>query len=167
MTARQITHIHKDDRLDPTTAILWIGGIDSNGHRWRMEMRQAAYLVRTWQASFFTFENGRYAYVEALLGPSGMYYLRTDPDGVGANNLLQLPELDATFEVVGIFNRAIHQPNLGFGPAIGLLNSLPSAKSDSPSVTGLLSGSAPMKAAGFVPEGMRGGLFNLGITPQS
>lgn len=167
MTARQITHIHKDDRLDPTTAILWVGGVDSNGHRWRMEMRQAAYLVRTGQESFFTLENSRYADVEAILGPSGLHYLRTDPDSVGANNLLHLPELDATFQVVGIINRAMHQPNLGFGPAIGLLNSLPSANPDSQPVTGLLSAPPSIKAAGFVPESMRGGLLNWSVTPQS
>lgn len=160
MLLKQITHIHKDDRMDPTTAILWIGGTDATGRRWRMTMRTAAELVRTGQAAFFTHENDQYAEVEALPGPSGLYYLRTDPDGTGANNLLHLPPLDATFEVVGIINRAMQQPNLGFGMPPGLLSQIPTDGIGAAPTHGLLSTDASPKAAGFVPASLRSGLLN-------
>lgn len=162
MTHLQITHIYKDDRLDPTTAILWIGGINATGFRWRMEMRTAAELVRRGQASFFTHEKGRYAVVEAVVGPSGLYYLRTDPDTIGANNLLNLPELDATFTAIATPARASGLQSFGFEPAAGLLGKI---APETPA-QGLLSSSSTIRAAGFQPEGLRGGLLNLQSAPK-
>lgn len=162
----QITHIHKDDRMDPTTSIQWVGGIDANRNRWRMEMRRAAEMVRAGQASFFTLEQGRHAEVEAVLGPSGLFYLRTDPDGSGANNLLHLPELDTTFKIVGPIQGAGQQQHLGLNDPAGLLHPPTTASTGTPPSIGLLSSAAAIKPAGFLPESQRIGLLNWPATTR-
>jgi hypothetical protein len=89
----QVSCINKTNRSDAHERIQNIGGINSDGSRWKLAESQAIQDIK----------NGRYAfYVERPAGRrvnviiasrlGGEYLLKTEADGEQPDNLLALPE---------------------------------------------------------------------------
>jgi len=93
MADYQVTCITKNPRFDRHHAIQNIGGVLSNGQTWKIAQQEAVTFIDTHQHTFFVAVRGRRANV--ITEPSqfvrGLRYLKTDADGVLADNLLSLP----------------------------------------------------------------------------
>jgi hypothetical protein len=87
-----VTCINKDDRLSRYEAIKMIGG-GSGPTRWRKTQHVALEEIRTGQSEFFVEKAGRRVKViRERHSQTGNWYLKTEPDGTTADNLLALPE---------------------------------------------------------------------------
>jgi len=93
MADYQVTTITKNPRFDRHHAIQNIGGVLSTGVPWKITQQEAVNLIDTRQHTFFVSVGGRRANVitEPSAFVSGLRYLKTDADGVLADNLLSLP----------------------------------------------------------------------------
>lgn len=93
MTIRvQIRCINKSDRYNPHERILSIGGINSDGSRWKLTQQQAVEGIENKQYSFYVIQNGRSVEVIVSTSAYGNKYIKTEADGEQPNNLLSLPE---------------------------------------------------------------------------
>jgi hypothetical protein len=92
-TPVHIQCINKSDRPNPHERILNVGGISSDGRRWRRSQQQAITDI----------ENGTYSYFFAVAGAASVWvivavsrlghkYIKTTADRDHPNNLLTLPE---------------------------------------------------------------------------
>lgn len=88
----QVTCINKIPRQDPNESITHIGGVDSNGNRWRLTLQQAISHIESRRYEFFVHVDGKATRVIVATSSAGNKYLRTEPDRTTRNNLLSLPE---------------------------------------------------------------------------
>lgn len=86
----EISFIHKNPRNDPFNPILYVGG--HLPFMWHCEMRTAAQMEQDGTVQFHVQDGLRRIDVKAEYGISTLLHLRTVPDGLLANNLLNLPE---------------------------------------------------------------------------
>jgi hypothetical protein len=91
-TTRQIFCIHKDAKLNPYERITSIGGQDANGGQWRLTQKEAIAGIERGDWSFFVMEGNKRVEIEVAESSMGHKYLRTKPDHMQQNNLLNLSE---------------------------------------------------------------------------
>jgi hypothetical protein len=89
----EISCINKSDRYDPHERILFVGGEDANGERWKLSHEAAIEGIEadTWHF-YVGVPGGESAWVIVAVTPGGQKYLKADIDGVQPDHLLDLPE---------------------------------------------------------------------------
>lgn len=87
----QVQCINKRDRQSPHERIKSIGGVRTDGVRWKLGEDEAIAGMKAGTWTFFTNVNNRRANVR-IGHHLGHEYLTTEPDGQQPNNLLALPE---------------------------------------------------------------------------
>ena len=93
MAARvQISCINKSDRLNPHERILFIGGVNADGSRWKMSQSSAIQSIKNGEYAFYVNQSGRSVDVIIAKSQYGYEYLKTIADGEQPNNLLSLLE---------------------------------------------------------------------------
>lgn len=89
----RIECINKSDRQDPHERITHIGGVRTDGVRWKMSIDQAIAEIEAgkWQFWVAVPDNDS-VWVNIATSRFGNKYLKTSNDGDLPNNLLSLPE---------------------------------------------------------------------------
>lgn len=87
----QVHCINKSDRTNPHERIANIGGLNSDGTRWRMTEDAAIAGIKAGKWSFFVSAQGSTVWV-IVATHLGREYLKTQADGLRPDNLLSLPE---------------------------------------------------------------------------
>jgi Protein of unknown function (DUF3892) len=92
MAARiEISCINKTYRYDPHKRISDIGGVNSDGARWKLSLDQAIAGIESDKWSFWTRSGGRVADV-VIAKHNNNKYLKTAADYIQPDNLLSLPK---------------------------------------------------------------------------
>jgi hypothetical protein len=89
-TAR-IRCINKTNRNDPHDRIHSVGGVNSDGRRWKMSEQQAISDTESGEWQFYVSEGGKTVNV-IVAKHNGNKYIKTQNDGLHPDNLLALPE---------------------------------------------------------------------------
>ena len=87
----EIKCINKTYRTDPHERISHVGGVNSDGNRWKLTLDAAIQGIESGKWTFWAKGGGRTADV-IIATHSGHKYLKTTNDGVHPDNLLALPE---------------------------------------------------------------------------
>lgn len=88
----QIMCINKIPRLDPNESITHVGGVNSDGTRWRLSLQDVISYIELGRYEFYVHVDGKAARVIVATSSAGNKYLKTEPDSTTRNNLLSLPE---------------------------------------------------------------------------
>lgn len=88
----RVTCINKSDRSNPHERILYIGGVNPDGSRWKLSQQEAITAIEQGKYAFYVTVNGRTVNVIVAKSAYGHKYLKTEADGEQPNNLLSLPE---------------------------------------------------------------------------
>lgn len=88
----QITCINKSDRANPHERIFAVGGVNSDGTRWKLSQTQAIDGIDIGKWRFWVHAGGRSVWVVVAISRFGNKYLKTEADGEQPDNLLSLPE---------------------------------------------------------------------------
>ncbi|MGN6728906.1 MAG: DUF3892 domain-containing protein [Rhodanobacteraceae bacterium] len=88
----EIKCIEKSNRSDPHEHITHVGGINSNGTRWKLSQADAITGIENGTWSFYVTRGGRTVRVVVATSRFGNKYLKTEADGEQPDNLLSLPE---------------------------------------------------------------------------
>ncbi|MDA3857220.1 MAG: DUF3892 domain-containing protein [Roseovarius sp.] len=88
--ANQIDCIEKEDRHDPADAITHIGGVNSDGGRWKITQKDAIKRIEMGENQFFVETRGRRTNVVVSVSRFGNKYIKTEADSYEPNNLLSL-----------------------------------------------------------------------------
>ena len=91
-TRHEVKCINKSDRDNPYERILYIGGVNSDGSRWKLAQKQAIQDIEDGKFSFYVQKGGNEVDVIVAVSSYGNKYLKTEADGEDPNNLLSLPE---------------------------------------------------------------------------
>lgn len=89
---REVKCVNKSDRYNPHERILFIGGVDLDGTRWKHSQQDAVRGIEEGRWSFYVTKNGKTVRVIVAVSAYGNKYLKTEADGEEPNNLLSLPE---------------------------------------------------------------------------
>lgn len=87
----RIECINKSPRQDPHRRIETVGGVNTDGTRWKMREDNAIAAIENGTYSFYVSANGQAVSV-IVAAHEGHKYLKTKADGLQPNNLLSLPE---------------------------------------------------------------------------
>lgn len=91
-TRIRIKCINKSERYNPHERILYVGGTNSDGTRWKLSQQKAIEGIENHTYSFYVVQNGNEVDVIVAVSAYGHKYLKTVADGEQPNNLLSLPE---------------------------------------------------------------------------
>jgi hypothetical protein len=100
MTEFQVTAINKPHRMSPHEHITHIGNLAG---KWKLSREVAIQRIESKQEAFYTVDriSGRKVYIGVVPASAGKgAYLRTHADGKWNDNLLALPECDASCRLV-------------------------------------------------------------------
>lgn len=91
--AIEVKCINKQDRYDPSERITYIGGLNSDGTRWKITQKEAIDGIESGKWDFYVGGSmlGR-AKVVVRVSRYNNKYITTEADGESQNNLLSLPE---------------------------------------------------------------------------
>lgn len=92
MSVHEVKCINKSDRYNVHERITHIGGINSDGTRWKVSQADAISGIESGKWKFYVSVQGQTAWVIVSKSASGNKYLKTENDGEQPNNLLSLPE---------------------------------------------------------------------------
>lgn len=91
-STHEVGCINKSDRDNPHERILSMGGLNSDGSRWKLSQQDAVMGIEQGKWLFFVTKNGKTVKVIVAISKYGHKYLKTEADGEQPNNLLSLPE---------------------------------------------------------------------------
>ena len=91
-TSVRVMCINKSDRLNPHERILYIGGSNSDGSRWKLSQQDAIKNIEDGKFSFYVMVANKSVNVIVAKSQFGNKYLKTEADGEQPDNLLSLPE---------------------------------------------------------------------------
>ena len=93
MSARhEVRCINKTDRYNPHERISHIGGVNSDGTRWKITQERAIQGIESREWEFYVNQHGRTVDVVVAVSRYGHKYLKTVADGEQPDNLLSLTE---------------------------------------------------------------------------
>ena len=87
----QIRCIVKADRSSPYEHIAFVGGLNSDGSRWKFSQGDVIKMIKNKTHSFYVFKDGKIVNVIVAISKYGNEYIKTEADGEIPNNLLSLP----------------------------------------------------------------------------
>jgi thiamine biosynthesis lipoprotein ApbE len=91
MSRHQVLCVNKLKKENSTSKILNLGGLNSDGSRWRITIERAIAGIESGKWQFYIEENGQN--VDIIIGSSnGKKFLKTENDNSDSNNLIGLPE---------------------------------------------------------------------------
>lgn len=92
MSRHQVLCVNKIDRPNPHERILYIGGTNLDGSRWKISQQDAITYIENGKYSFYVHAGGRTVDVIVAVSRFGNKYVKTVADGEQPDNLLSLPE---------------------------------------------------------------------------